>query len=128
MHVKNKLPLIYIINECGEKDKKTGQFFIKPSHIQWIISYTNFVSASKYGYNVFDIEILKELTETRIEQTINDVLKCDMSKKEIYSMLSKTDIDALKKARSKYIYDQKPFLDYKENWADFIRSIKRWFK
>lgn len=128
MHIKNKLPLIYIINECAEKDKETGKLYIKPIRLRWIISYANFISASNYEYNIFDIEILKELTEDRINQTINDILKCDISKKEIYNMLSKTDIEVLNKAKVEYLHNQKFFWDLKDEWTDFFSSIKKWFK
>lgn len=127
MQARNKLPLIYILNECAEKDEKTGRFSIKPTHLRWIISYSNFMASSKFGHDIFDIEILKELTEDKIDRTINSVLKINASKKEIYESVSKEDMWALNKARWEYIHNQKPWLNTKEGWAKICNSIKMWF-
>lgn len=128
MHIKNRLPLLYIINECATKDKKTGKFTIKPKHMQWIISYANFLSASKYGYNIFDIEILNELNENNIEKTIKDMIACPLSSNEIFKQLPESTKKCLNKTRWEYIHNQKPFWDTKDEWIKFFSSIKEWFK
>lgn len=127
MHVRNKLPLIFILNETAEKDKKTGQFKIKPTHLQWIICYANFLSSSKLGYNIFDIDVLKEITVDRITNTLEDMQKCPLTQDTIYMRIPKVNIKTLKKAIKEY-NRIKGTLDLQEWLNKISNSIISWAK
>lgn len=126
MHVRNKLPLMYIINEVAEKDEKNNTFSLKYTHVKWIICYTNYLSSVKYDNYIFDINLLKELTQDEIDAILNEMIKSPLDSKTTFESMPVEVIKTLKKAIKEYKYNQKSWLETKEQWSRFISSIKSW--
>lgn len=126
MHVRNKLPLMYIINEVAEKDEKNNTFSLKYTHVKWIICYTNYLSSVKYDSYIFDVNLLKELTQDEIDAILNEMIKSPLDSKTTFESMSIEVIKILKKAIKEYKYNQKSWLETKEQWSRFISSIKSW--
>lgn len=126
MHVRNKLPLMYIINEVAEKDEKNNTFSLKYTHVKWIICYTNYLSSVKYDNYIFDINLLKELTQDEINAILNEMIKSPLDSKTTFESMPVEVIKTLKKAIKEYKYNQKSWLETKEQWSRFISSIKSW--
>lgn len=126
MHVRNKLPLMYIINEVAEKDEKNNTFSLKYTHVKWIICYTNYLSSVKYDSYIFDVNLLKELTQDEIDAILNEMIKSPLDSKTTFESMSIETIKTLKKAIREYKYNQKSWLEMKEQWSRFVSSIKSW--
>ena len=126
MHVRNKLPLMYVINEVAEKDEKNNTFSLKYTHVKWIICYTNYLSSVKYDSYIFDINLLKELTQDEIDAILNEMIKSPLDSKTTFESMPIETIKTLKKAIREYKYNQKSWLETKEQWSRFISSIKSW--